>query len=123
MKISSFDLKKKLDFLSGNQKAELSRHFGKPGETAMPHQLAVRLGINLSDALAIISILEAQGLSNNKLLIYHVCEPDVPADAIPYGIGFPNLPWQCPHCGEIVENYNELGFDVMAITREPIKFI
>ena len=106
--------------MSGRQKAELSRHFSQPGKTAMPHQLAVELGIDLSDALAIIAILESHGLSKNRLLIYHKCEPEVPADATPYGEGFPNLPWKCPHCGEAVESYEELDFDVIAIAQERI---
>ena len=123
MKILSFDYKKQLHFLSGRQKADLSRHFSKPGVTAMPHQLAVRLGINLPEALAIIAILEAHGLSKNKLLIYHACEPEVPAGAISYGEGFRNLPWKCPHCGETVDSYDELDFDVMAIAQDRIEFI
>lgn len=120
MKISSFDCKKQLNFLSDRQKAELSQHFNQPGETAMPHQLAVKLGISLSDALAIIAILESHGLSKNKLLIYHQCEPEVPADAIPYGEGFPELPWKCPLCCEVVDSYKELNFDIIAIAEEKI---
>lgn len=120
MKISSFDCKKQLNFLSGGQKAELTQHFNQPGVTAMPHQLAVKLGVSLSDALAIIAILESHGLSKNKLLIYHECEPEVPADAIPYGEGFPELPWKCPHCDEAVNSYDELDFDVIAIAQERI---
>ena len=122
MKISSFDCKKQLNFLSGRQKAELTQHFNQPGVTAMPHQLAVRLGINLPDALAIIAILETHGLSKNKLLVYHKCEPEVPADAIPYGKGFPNLPWKCSHCGEVVDSYDELDFDIIAIAQDRIDF-
>ncbi|MEM8674764.1 MAG: hypothetical protein AAGF83_12950 [Cyanobacteria bacterium P01_G01_bin.67] len=89
----------------------------------MPHQLATRLGISLSDALTIIAILESHGYSQNKLLIYHECEPEVPADAMPYGEGFPNLPWKCPHCGEEVDSYDELDFDIMAIAQDRIEFI
>jgi hypothetical protein len=123
MEISNFDCKKQLNFLSSGQKAELSRHFSKPGETAMPHQLAVRLGISISDALAIIAVLETHNLSKNRLLIYHECEPELAADTIPYGIGFPDLPWKCPHCEEIVDSYDELDFDVIAKAQERIKFI
>lgn len=112
----------RVNFLSSNQKAELSKHFNESGATAMPHQLAVLLGIDYSDALAILAILEADGLCNNKLLIYHRCEPDVPAGAIPYGQGFPNLPWACPLCQEEVEDYDELSFDIMAIASKVIKF-
>lgn len=114
---------KRLNFLSDEQKAELSKHFYQPDTTAMPHQLAVRLGIEYSDALTILAILDADGLCKNKLLIYHNCEPEVAAGAIPYGQGFPDLPWFCPLCEEEVENYDELSFDVMAECAEAIEFI
>ena len=122
MKTCNFDCKNKLYFLSDGQKADLNRHFNKSGVTAMPHQLAARLGIPLSDALIIIAILESHGLSKNKLLIYHQCEPEVIAGAMPYGEGFPNLPWKCPHCGEEVDSYDELDFDIMAIAHDRIEF-
>lgn len=120
--MSSFICKGRLDFLSGEQKAELTRHFRKPAITAMPHQLAVLLGLQYSDALAILAILETDGLCENKLLIYHRCEPEVPSGAIPFGQGFPNLPWVCPLCEESIEDYSELSFDVMAESTHKIEF-
>lgn len=119
----SFICKGRLDFLSGEQRAELSSHFKRPATSAMPHQLAVLLGLQYSDALAILAILEADGLCNNQLLIYHICEPEVAAGAIPFGEGFPNLPWICPLCEESVDDYSELSFDVMAQSTDPIEFI
>lgn len=121
--MASFICKGRLDFLSGEQRAELSRHFRKPAVTAMPHQVAALLGLQYSDALAILAILEADRLCENKLLIYHKCEPEVPTGAIPFGRGFPDLPWICPQCGESVENYNELSFDVMAQSTDQIEFV
>ncbi len=112
----------RLGFLSDDQKTELSRHFKDPDETAMPHQLAVRLGIKHSDALTILAVLQADGLCRTKLLIYHVCD-EAPVGAIPYGEGFPNLPWVCPHCEEIVRDYKELSFDIIAEAIEAIEFV
>lgn len=112
----------RLNFLSGEQKAELSQHFKDPHETAMPHQLAVRLGTKYSDALAILAVLEADGLCEIKLLIYHICA-EAPVGAIPFGRGFPSLPWVCPHCEEVVEDYNELSFDAIAEATEAIEFV
>lgn len=120
--MTSFIHKGHLDFLSDNQKAELSKYFMTASTNVMPHQLAVQLGIEYSHALAVLADLEAQGVCEMKLLIYHNCEPDVPAGAIPYGTGFPDLPWTCPHCKSIVENYDELSFDLMAISKQPIEF-
>jgi rubredoxin len=121
--MTSIIYKGHLDFLSENQKTELSKHFMTASATAMPHQLAVRLGIQYSEALALLADLEAEGMCDMKLLIYHNCDPDVPVDAIPYGTGFPDLPWTCPHCESILDSYDELSFDMMAIPKQAIVFV
>jgi len=121
--MSSLNCKGRLDFLSSKQRVELNKHFSQPFAKAMPHQLAILLGLNYPEALAILTILEVEGLCNNKLLIYHKCEPDVPAGAIPFGKGFPNLPWVCPLCEKIVEENSELSFDIMAQSVAPIEFV
>lgn len=121
--MASLIYKERLGFLSDHQKAELSKYFMTASTNVMPHQLAVLLGIEYSDAIAILAVLEAEELCEMKLLIYHNCEPDIPVDAIPYGIGFPDLPWTCPNCESIVESYDELSFDLMAISKQPIEFV
>ncbi len=121
--MSSLKCEGKLDFLSVEHKQKLTTHFCKSGTKVMPHELAIKLGTTRPEALAIITVLGTEGLSKNQLLIYHQCDPEVIADAIPFGIGFPDLPWFCPLCEEIVEDYSELSFDVMAIANDPIEFI
>lgn len=113
----------RLDFLSDQQKARLSQLFRHPNGQIMPHDLAVRLGITRSDALTVLAILEGDGMCSMKLLVYHKCEPDNPAGAIPYGQGFPNLPWLCPLCEEEVDNYDDLLFDFIAEINQAIEFI
>lgn len=120
--MTSFILKRSLEFLSDKHKAELSKRL-KEWTTVMPHQLAVWLGIEYSEALAVLSVLEAEGLCEMKLLIYHECEPEVPVGAITYGKGFPNLPWTCPNCEESVDNYDELSFDLIAEFKQQIEFV
>lgn len=119
----SLQCHQRLDFLSSDQKAKLSKHFSKPNKTAMAHELAVLLGIDYTHALEILVILEAEGLCENQLLIYHQCEPDVPVGAIPYGKGLPDLPWSCPECDIEVEDYDELFFDILARAKEAIEFV
>jgi len=119
--MTSFKSGGKISFLSQWQINELSRHFTEPDRTAMPHELAIKLKINYSDALTIISLLETEGLSNNLLLIYHNCQ-EAPVDTLPFGAGFPNLPWKCPNCEVIVEDGRELSYDLMAKAPEPIEF-
>lgn len=121
--MASFISKGHLDFLCDRQKDELRKYFTQASTTAMPHQLAVQLGIEYSKALAILTVLEADGLCELKLLIYHNCEPDVPAGAIPFGIGFPNLPWACPLCESSVEDKDELSFDIMAQFTQKIDLV
>lgn len=118
-----FNCERKLDFLSRRQKLKLSKFFKEPEKNAMPHQLAVLLGIRYSHALLILTILEANGFIKNHLVIYHICDPEIPAGAIPYGTGFPKLPWSCSLCERVVESYDELTFDLMGKTFEPVEFI
>lgn len=120
--MSSFKSRNKISFLSQWQLDVLNRHFTEPNKTAMPHELAVKLKIKYSDALTIISLLETEGLANNLLLIYHYCQ-EAPVDTLPFGAGFPNLPWRCPNCEVIVEDSTELSYDVMAKAPQPIEFI
>ncbi|MBD2356653.1 hypothetical protein H6G41_18815 [Tolypothrix sp. FACHB-123] len=121
--MASFIQKGHLEFLSENQKAKLSKHFMTASITLMPHELAVLLGIEYPHALAVLAELEAEGVCEMKLLIYHNCEPEVPAGAIPFGIGFPDLPWICPHCEQSVENEDELSFDFIAYFNQAIEFV
>lgn len=88
----------------------------------MPHELAVSLGLKLSQAYAILIVLGSSGLCNNRLLIYHICT-ETPVGSIPFGIGFPPLPWVCPECGQTIESRDEMSFDLMAVADEPIEFI
>lgn len=67
------------------------------------------------DNLMSVVMQEANGLCENYLQIYHKCNPDVPVDAIPFGQGFPTLPWTCPLCGKKVEDYTEMSFDIVGI--------
>jgi len=112
-----------LDFLSAEQKAKLTKRFKSVKIGVMPRQIAVSLGMKRDEALAVVTILEANGLCENRLLIYHVCEPDTIADWVPLREGFPNRPWYCPLCEESIEEDSELSFDIMSLPFEAIEFI
>jgi hypothetical protein len=88
----------------------------------MPHELAVSLGLKLPQAYAILVVLGSSGLCDNRLIIYHICS-EASVGSIPFGKGFPPLPWVCPECGQTIENYDEMSFDLMALAKEPIEFI
>jgi len=109
--------------LNDSQKLLLSKHFSKADSNIMPHQLAAMLGLKYSTALVLLTLLGLSECTKSSLLIYHNCALSVPAGAIPYGTGFPKLPWRCSLCEEEVEDYSELSFDVMFKALEPIEFV
>lgn len=112
----------KLGFLSLAQRQKLSRFFDEPETRAMPHQLAALLGVQYHFALLIFTIMKDNNLCELKLLIYHTCE-QAPIAALPYGRGFPDIPWSCPHCELEVKSLEELSFDIMAIVADAVEFV
>jgi len=112
----------KLAFLSGHHKSLLSDHFSQPLRTAQPRELAIKLGVEYSQVIAILTVLSAAGLCRNWLLIYHVCSETF-VDRIPLNTGMVNLPYVCPYCETTIYTYDELQFDVMVETETPVEFI
>ncbi len=110
-----------LDFLNALQKKKLSTKFRSANAKFMPHELATSLGLTLPQAHAILVLLTSLKLCESRLLIYHLCS-DPPVTSIPFGIGFPPLPWTCPECGAILNSYDEMTFDLLALPKEPIEF-
>lgn len=51
---------------------------------------------------------------NIELAIYHNCSSKY-IDKLEFGIGFPNLPYKCPNCGVIVNDYDNLRFDLIEV--------
>jgi hypothetical protein len=113
--------RRKISFLSEDQIQLLKNHFASQN-TAMPHQIAVRLGIVYADALSVLALFESSGLTTNFLLIYHHCS-EAPVDSMRSGTGFPKIPWICPHCEEEVVSAEDLRFDMLAKTIEDIEIV
>lgn len=114
--------KNRLAFLSERHKSLLSDHFRKPLQTAQPRELAIKLGVEYSQAIAILAVLSADELCQNWLLIYHTCSETFVART-PLSAGMPPLPYVCPYCEITIYEYDELQFDVMAETEIPVEFI
>ena len=110
-------------FLNPEARDKLNERLRVKDERLMPHALAILLGIEYSESIALLADLKSAGVCENRLLIYHLCELGVPGGSIPYGIGFPELPWFCPLCEKQVENYEELAFDFEAIVTNPSELI
>lgn len=102
-------------FLDKSQFKKLTDYFANPPEDIMVHQLAVSLGLELSKSLAIFTVLHVKRLFEVKLLIYHNCDPEMAVGAIPFGEGYPRLPFYCEECDSDINDYSELDFDLMAI--------
>lgn len=96
----------------------LNKRFSSGNERVMPHILAIDLGLTPAHGLALINVLHDEDVAQVFLVMYHVCEPDLPAGYLAYGKGFPNLPWPCPICEENVAEIGELRFDIEGRTTE-----
>jgi len=114
--------KDRLAFLSDQHKLILTEHFDQPHQTAQPHELAIKLGVEYSQIIAILSVLAADGFCQNWLLIYHFCSETF-VDRVPLKAGMPKLPYVCPYCEVTIYRYEELQVDVMAETKDSVKFI
>ena len=111
------------DFLTPEKKAFLNEKFRVGNIRVMPHELSGPLNISYSDAIAILTFLQAAKLSRSYIIVYHKCEPDLAIETIPFEEGFPSVPWFCSNCQETVEDLDELSFNIMAVSKEPIRFI
>lgn len=109
----------RLAFLDPGQRDELAAFLRESSRLFMPHELANLLGATYEISWAIIAELHSSGACEAWLVIYHRCEPDVIAGKVPFGRGYPPLPWACPLCEQEVESYDELLFDVIARTKAP----
>ncbi|NJL40350.1 MAG: hypothetical protein HC899_29100 [Leptolyngbyaceae cyanobacterium SM1_4_3] len=100
----------------------MNEHFSKPLQTAQPRELAIKLGIEYSQVIAILAVLAADGYCRNWLLIYHNCSETF-VDRVPLREGMPKLPYVCPYCEVTIYNYDELKLDVMAETEISVEFV
>lgn len=112
----------RLDFLSDQHKLILTEHFKQPQQTAESRELAIKLGVDYSQVIAILAVLAADGFCQNWLLIYHVCAGTF-VDRVPFKNGMPKLPYTCPHCERTIYEYEELQVDVMVETKESVEFV
>ena len=93
------------------------------GSRWMPHSIAVEFGLTRPTSLALITVLHIGRSCTAQLLLYHACEPSLPVGAVPFGEGFPPLPWRCPLCEEFVLTYEELQFDLEIIMIDDVEIL
>lgn len=80
-------------------------------------KLARHLDVGYSEALNIV----LQNGEANALLIFHDCDNFTkPVGEIDFGIGFPNVPWHCPLCGEKELDPAILRYDIRVKIRKEI---
>ena len=120
--MSNIAIRSRLSFLMSSHTEVLNKRFANEGERVMPHVLAIDLGLTAAHGVAVINILYDEAVAEVFLVVYHACEPDVPAGYLPYGQGFPALPWPCPICEEDVEDTGELRFDIECRTKHALTF-
>lgn len=112
----------RLTFLSERHKSLLSEHFRQPHQTAQPRELAIKLGLEYSQIIAILAVLATDGYCRNWLLIYHNCAETF-VDRTSLRSGMPKLPYVCPYCELVIYDYDELKLDVMAETETQVEFV
>ena len=121
--LRKLQLEGRLAFLTPQVRGTLNEKLSALDERVMPHSLAILLGIDYSEALLLLTILGKEGVCRNRLLIYHNCEPDVPIGSIPFGSGYPNLPFVCRNCDAAIEDLNELSYDLESTVIIPAELV
>jgi hypothetical protein len=111
-----------LDFLNDYHKSLLNKYFQTPPTVLQTHDLAISLGLEESKIIAIIATLSADRYCRNWLLIYHNCSETF-VDRRPLNEGMIRLPYRCPYCEFVIEDFKELKFDLMVETNNKILFI
>lgn len=109
--------------LTLHQKNLLSQKLNSSGVKIMPHEISNLINISKIDAIAILSTLQASGLSKNYIALYHDCEPDYAVQYMAFEYGFPSMPWTCSNCQDIIYNIDEISFGLVSIIKTPIQFI
>jgi hypothetical protein len=97
------------------------RLFAEEGANIEPAQLCSATGMNVDAAYALVLSTYAMKLADLFILVKHSC-CEHPVAVRPYKKGFQPVPWVCPECGEKVSRQSELGYDIRAVLRSPIRF-
>lgn len=85
-------------------------------------QLAQKAKIDYSTAFVVLVFLRIHKLNEQKIVLYHNCDPFTPAGYRALSEGFPVMPWRCPLCDEDIEDEQELLYEFVFIFTESVKF-
>jgi hypothetical protein len=114
--------KERLPGVTDAQWERLAKLFGDSSRGLMPHEVGNRSGIPYDKARDLIIVLGIADLADNFLLVYHVCiEPPVAVRRL--SEGFLPVPWTCPECGELVEDSDELTYEIRCKPKQPSEFV
>lgn len=95
------------------------------GGDLISNDVASKVGISLSEAMAFMLALDAAALADKYILVYHACSP-VPVETRIWDDGLPQHPWCCPKCGVRVDVDNPYGlvtYAMMIRVNGPIDFV
>jgi hypothetical protein len=102
-----------MNYLSDQSLIKLTQYLRNNKAIAV-EKIASLLNCNYDEALAIaIKLEESAFVENFSLIVYHRCNLERIADSLPYGVGFPNLPFFCPLCNKHIVDLGELSFDIL----------
>jgi hypothetical protein len=91
----------------------------------MAHQVAAATGCDLYTAMALLLHLSALAVVRPKTLVYHRnddTDPPTPILSLEINVGPPTLPFICPICNQLIDDYDELNFDFIFILDKKIRF-
>lgn len=91
----------------------LREFFGTRRQWVMPHEIANATGVTPGQAVAVLDCLAIDGVADLHLFVYHGCQA-APHDVLEAGEEL-GLPTTCSHCGEPIENPEELRYGIAAL--------
>jgi hypothetical protein len=79
----------------------------------MPHQLVSATGCGLESSMDVLMTLFHLSLADLFLLVYHVAHQGAPILSRGISEGFPQLPFMCPDCEQIITEEDELTYNFL----------
>lgn len=102
------------------QWVKLERLCRSAGAKLEEAQLRSATGMSPKVALKVILRVAEQDGADLYWLVFH---DDHFATRRRFDRGFQPVPWRCPDCEDVIEDEDELRYEMQAVLREPLRFV
>ncbi|WLT37523.1 hypothetical protein NON20_17130 [Synechocystis sp. B12] len=109
-------------FIDTSEIESINRIFDRQGKEISPFRLTQNLNLIYEDALYILLVFENMNLCDLYLEVYHKCS-SLPIKRIPFGQGFPEIPFFCDSCQTEICSSGDLSYNFMAIMKDSVYLI